>query len=48
MITASQTQTIAPVQAYMHLSDEEINYYITNYKTGVVADDIKKILKLIN
>ena len=23
-------------------------YYITNYKTGVVEDDIKKILKLIN
>ena len=23
-------------------------YYITNYKTGVVEDDVKKILKLIN
>lgn len=42
MITASQTQTIAPVQAYMHLSDEEIGFFKLAYAMDkFMLDDSK-------
>lgn len=43
MITANQTQKIAPVQAYMHLSDEEISFFRLAFAMGeFMLDDSKE------